>query len=363
MNDQAASVQSLRIERLRARMEVAEIDVLLVSSPSNLRYLSGFSGGEGLLLVKPDDVLFASDSRYTLQAEQEAPGVRFMEVNDPMPQVLPTLLGKESTVVGVESGWVTLATWKELEPALEGRPRRLIHGMVEELRRVKDDEEIPHLRRAGALAASSLDYLASRAVLGRTEAELALELEFHVRSRGSEGVPFAYIVAGGERGAMPHALPSEYRLREGDLIVIDFGAVVGGYASDMTRTFGVGSLSEECRRMHHAVQQAQAAAVGAVCAGVRCAEIDAIARNHLEKAGVPGVFRHSVGHGVGLEVHEAPRLSQSTDDVLEAGMVVTIEPAVYVADVGGVRIEDTVLVTPDGCEVLTEWERGLLTLT
>jgi len=358
----AESVYARRGERLRVRMAAEGIDTLLVFSGVNLRYLTGFSGGEGAVVVGSNETLLLSDSRYVLQAKEEVRAARFLEVNDPLPTELSGLLGERAGTVGVEAGSVTLAAWEELEPGLAGRDWSLAEGLVEELRQVKDEAEIACLREAGAMAAASLEFLTALEVEGRSEIDVALELEFYIRRRGSEGVPFAFIVAAGPRGAKPHALPSAEPLKQGDLLVVDFGAVVNGYASDMTRTFAVGVLDDDQVRMHQAVRDAQQAAVAAVRAGARCADIDLVARRYLEDLGVVGVFQHSVGHGVGLEVHEGPRLNQKSEEVLEAGAVITVEPGVYVPGVGGVRIEDMLVVTEGGCEVLTEWERGVVTL-
>ena len=351
-----------RVQRVRRSLAAEELGALVVFDPHNVRYLTGFTGSAGVVIVRPDEVLLVSDFRYRLQAAAQAPGVRFIEPDDQLRDVLPSLLAGLDSTVGVEPGHLTVEQWRRLEGALDEVPHRFVEGSVERLRMIKEPAEVEAIRAAAAIVVGVLEHLGDMAVIGRTERMVALDLEMWVRTHGSEAVPFPYIVATGPRGAMPHAETSDAVLRRGDLLVVDIGAQVDGYASDVTRTYAVGSVGAEEQALHALVLEAQEAARGAAHGGMTCAELDEVARGVIEAAGKGELFKHGLGHGVGLDVHEDPRVSSRSTDVLTAGMVVTIEPGVYVPNVGGVRIEDTVLITETGIEVLSECDRGLAEL-
>jgi Xaa-Pro aminopeptidase len=351
-----------RAAGLRAIMEQEELGALLVFGLKNIRYLTGFSGTAGVLLALPDELILISDFRYRLRAREEAPGARFVEVNDHLKDHLPGLLQDAAGTVGVEDSHLTVQTWRRLEEGLQGRDHRFVNGRVERLRMVKSPEEIEALRQSGSLVSRVIASLRERPVVGLAERELAFELETFARREGSDALPFDFIVAAGPRGAMPHAEPSREPVAADGLLVVDIGTSVAGYSSDMTRTFATGRLSEKEKEIYDLVRQAQEAGRAAVRPGVACAQVDQVARDLIAEAGYGDYFQHSLGHGVGLEVHEAPRLSSSSDEVLEVGMVVTVEPGIYLPDLGGVRIEDTVLVTPQGAESLTSFDRGLVTV-
>ena len=351
-----------RVEGVRRRLAAEELAALVVFDPHNVRYLTGFTGSAGVVVVRPDEVLLVSDFRYRLQAAAQAPGARFVEPEDQLRDALPSLLVGLDAAVGVEPGHLTVEQWGRLEVAFDETPHRFVEGIVERLRMIKEPAEAEAIRKAAAIVVRVLDYLRELPVVGRTEREVALDLEMWVRTHGSEAVPFPYIVAAGPRGAMPHAETSDTVLRPGDLLVVDIGAQVDGYASDVTRTFAVGSAGAAERALHALVLEAQEAARHVARAGMTCAELDEVARGVIEAAGKGELFKHGLGHGVGLDVHEEPRVSSRSTDVLTAGMVVTIEPGVYVPNMGGVRIEDTVLITETGIEVLSECDRGLTEL-
>lgn len=358
----AEDAYASRIESVRRDVGAEELAALVVFDPHNVRYLTGFTGSAGVVIVRPDEVLLVSDFRYRLQAAVQAPGARFIEPDDQLRDILPSLLAGLDATVGVEPGHLTVDRWRRLESALEDVPHRFAEGIVEHLRMVKEPAEIEAIRKAAGIVVGVLDHLREMAVVGRTEREVALDLEMWVRTHGSEAVPFPYIVAAGPRGAMPHAETSDAVLQPGDLLVVDIGAQVDGYASDVTRTFSVGSAGAVERALHALVFEAQEAARHAARGGMTCAELDNVARGVIEAAGKGDLFKHGLGHGVGLDVHEEPRVSSRSSDVLGAGMVVTIEPGIYVPNVGGVRIEDTVLITDTGIDVLSECDRGLTEL-
>ena len=351
-----------RQRRLRAALRDEELGGLLVFAPKNMEYLTGFTGGEGAVLVTADRATVVSDFRYRTQVQQEAPWASYAEIEEKLTDLLPGLLATCAGTVGIEPGFITLAQWRRIEPAFKGAQFRIVDDVVEGLRRLKQPAEVEAIREASKLLVGVFSALALMNVVGLSEVEVALELESWARRHGSGLVPFEYIVAAGVRGAMPHGTASKAVIDAGRLLVVDIGTSIDGYASDMTRTFATGPLGEEETLIYSVVKRAQEAGRAAVGPGVSCADVDAAARDVIKAAGYADSFRHGLGHGVGLEVHEAPRVSGMSEDTLAEGMVVTIEPGIYLPAKGGVRIEDTVVVTETGIEVLTEFERGLITL-
>ncbi len=348
-----------RRDRIRARLGALEADALFVTKLVNVRYLTGFSGSNGQLLVGSTDVLL-TDTRYEEQSAREAPDVeRRVYSSNGMLDGLSRMLGSSGVArLAVEAHHLTLAAARQI---IQANPSiRLVEttAVAEDERVVKSPGEIEALRRAAAMGDAGFEAVLGRFRENMTEREAAAELEDSMRRAGSDGVSFDTIVAFGESAAEPHHAPGDRRLQRGDLIKLDFGATWNGYHSDMTRTIAFGAPDEERRRIHGIVLDAQRAGVEAVRAGVRCADVDAASRNLVEDAGFG--FGHGVGHGIGLEVHEAPSVRKESTDVLAAGMVVTVEPGIYLAGLGGVRIEDTVVVTEDGCDVLTRSPKELI---
>jgi Xaa-Pro aminopeptidase len=348
-----------RVPRLRARLDEAGCDALLVTNLTNIRYLTGFTGSAAVLLVTPDDLLFVTDGRYRDQATAQLGAARVagrVEIGRTSDAQRAHLAGPVAGVgrLGLEASNVTWAQERRYAadwfPGTELVPTE---DLVEELRRVKDAGEVARIKAACAMADAALAAVAHRLGQGATEAEVALELEWQMRRQGAEGPSFETIVASGPNGAMPHHRAGDRRIGEGDLVVIDFGALVDGYHSDMTRTFVVGDPSETQRRMLQAVATAQAAGVAAVRSGVAARDVDEACRSVLRDAGWEDAFLHGTGHGVGLDIHESPRVSATAADSLADGHVVTVEPGVYLPEHGGVRIEDTVVVTSEGCRTLT----------
>ena len=348
-----------RVDRLRERLEGAGCDALVVTDLTNVRHLTGFTGSAGIVLVAPDDLLFVSDGRYRDQAAEEldAAGVPArIEIVPANPDGVVADAARAAGVqrLGLESGSVTWAQQRRWEGELFGDGTLVpTSGLVEELRLVKDEGEAVRIRAACAIADAALAKVRDRLLDGPTEAEFALELDNAMRALGAEDVSFETIVASGPNGAKPHHHPSDRRIVEGDLVVIDFGALVDGYHSDMTRTVMVGEPSDTQRRMLAAVGASQAAGVAAVRAGVEVGAVDEACRAVLRDAGWEEAFLHGTGHGVGLDIHEAPRVSANAPGTLADGHVVTVEPGVYLPEHGGVRIEDTVVVTAEGCRTLT----------
>ena len=358
--DVAGRLGRLR-DALAAEAAAAGTDALLVGNLTNVRYLTGFTGSAALLLVTPSDTVFVTDGRYKdrAAAELDAAGVpaTLEVVNDAEATVVEHVARLGLRAVGLEADTVTWSTQRRLAAALDkgagGCEAVPTTAVVETLRLTKDAGEVARIRAAAAIADRALDTVRRRLLDGLTESEFAAELDATMRHLGADDLSFETIVASGPNGARPHHTPSDRQIAQGDLVVIDFGALVDGYHSDMTRTLGVGTLDEERRHMLDVVLASQAAGVAAVTSGVDCATVDKACRDLIEEAGMGDAFLHSTGHGVGLDIHEEPRVSSRSTATLRPGHVVTVEPGVYLTGIGGVRIEDTVLVTEDGCERLT----------
>jgi len=332
-----------------------EIDALLFFSPENLRYLSGFSGGEGVLYVEEARAFLLVDFRYLEQAREEAEGCEVVLLQRGFKGLKEFLLQRGKKRIGLEARALTLAGFRDL---LDTDIQFL--SLTEELdglRAIKGPPEVERIREAVRIAEEALQEVLELLRPGVTEGDLALELEYRMRKRGSEGVPFPVICLFGPRTSLPHGLPTQRPLRRGEPILFDFGARVGGYCSDETRTFFFGDPPEELKRIYQVVLEAHDRALEAIRPSVPLREIDALARETIKEAGFGEFFGHSTGHGVGLAVHEYPSLSPEAEGVLEEGMVVTVEPGLYLPGKGGGRIEDLVLVTEDGPEVLTSWDR------
>jgi Xaa-Pro aminopeptidase len=348
-----------RAGRLRERLDGAGCDALLVTSLTDIRYLTGFTGSAALLLVLPDELVFVTDGRYREQAGEQL-GAAGVEARV---EVSPTVEGQRGILAGAATGIGRLGlqaasvSWAAARrygdswfPDAELVPTE---GVVERLREVKDAGEVARIELAATIADGALAEV--RSMLGDhpTERTFGLELDGAMRRRGADDVSFETIVASGPNGAKPHARPGRRRIADGDLVVLDFGALVDGYHSDMTRTIAVGEPSPTQARMLEVVAASQRAGVAAVAPGVACAEVDRTCRDLIAEAGWRDAFLHGTGHGVGLQIHEDPRVAATATGTLEVGHVVTVEPGVYLPEHGGVRIEDTVVVTDTGCRVLT----------
>ena len=342
-----------RVDRLRESLE----EPLLVTNGVNVRYLVGFASSNAALLVEPDRVRLFSDFRYA-QAGRAVEGVEFVETKRSLVVALAELLEGR---IGFEADVVTYTGWETLSGGgLDLVPRR---GLVEALRAVKDDQELDAIRRAGTITSEAYERFAEESFIGRTERDLAWRLDELFHELGADAPAFETIVASGPNSAKPHARPSDHTVGAGETVVVDAGATVDGYCADCTRTFATGSLPDELRSAYTTCLEGQLAGLEAVRAGVTGVEADAAAREKIEAAGLGDKFGHGLGHGVGLEVHEAPRLSRESTDTLAAGNVVTVEPGVYLEGLGGIRIEDLVIVTDGEPEILTSPTKNLVTVS
>jgi Xaa-Pro aminopeptidase len=352
-----------RAESLRRAVAERGCDALLVTRLVNIRWLTGFTGSAAMVLVLPDELVFTTDGRYGEQASAQlaVAGVEArLEVARVTEHQLMALADAATAAgvrrIGLEAQDVSWASARSfVDRWFSSLEVVATEDVVESLRRVKDAGEVARIEAAAAIASEALDHVRHRLLEGPSEREFGVELDWEMRRLGASGSSFETIVAAGPNGARPHHRPGDRVIAEGDLVVLDFGALVDGYCSDMTRTVVVGEPSAMQQRMLDVVAESQAAGVAAVRAGVGCVEVDRACRGVIEAAGWGDAFVHGTGHGVGLEIHEDPRLSFSSDPTatLDAGFVVTVEPGVYLPDHGGVRIEDTVVVLDGGCRPLT----------
>ena len=353
-----------RLKRLRQSMESAGAGAFLETHLPNIYYLSGFSGDSGALLVDGASAALFTDGRFTIQSKEETRGIRVhIHKGSLLEAVGEHLRGRKRQKVAVSPARLTLAGWRTLRKAAGGNLKWVaIDGLVENLRAIKDSAEIDRIRDAARLGSEVMEETIRLIRPGVTELDIAAEIGYRMRRKGASGESFEAIVAAGPRSALPHARPTTRQIGKNELVVLDLGAILRRYCSDLTRTVHVGKASARVRQWYHAVLEAQSAARDALKSGVTCGAIDAAARNVLQRKGLGRYFVHSTGHGIGLEIHEDPRIARDQKTILETGNVVTLEPGVYVEGVGGIRIEDDALVTARGAEILTTTSREFLEL-
>ncbi|MCU1262157.1 MAG: peptidase [Bryobacterales bacterium] len=347
-----------RLSALIAEQKLSEqkLEAMLVSGAANVRYLTGFTGSNGILLAFPDGAVFFTDPRYTLQAGREV-SCAIRIVKGPLyPAAAGLARKKRIGRLGIERDNIRYDQYETLGQQVKLEP---VSSIVEGLRAVKSPGEIEKIRRSVLTNSKAFEQGVRAIKPGMRESDLAAEIEYRMRRLGAEKAAFETIVAAGERAALPHARPGDARIENGNLVLIDMGATQGGYTSDMTRMVHLGPAPKKTRDTYRFVLEAQLAAIDAVRPGVTCARVDRAARDVLKAAGLDRAFVHSTGHGLGLEIHENPRLGKDSKTRLEAGMAITIEPGVYLDGWGGIRIEDTVVVTAAGCEVLTPTPKEL----
>jgi Xaa-Pro aminopeptidase len=351
---------SSRADRLARRLEDRGLDLMVVTNLVNVRYLSGYTGSNGAAIVGPDLRVFFTDFRYVEQAAEQVPDFeRLKGERDLLGDIAERVSGR----VGFEDGSMTVRSFERLKELVDDSVELVPGGnMVEELRAVKDAGELAKIGAAAELADSALERVLERGLAGRTEREVAIDLEEEMRRLGAEEPSFPSIVAAGSHGALPHAEPRDVTIDRGVLVTIDWGARLDGYCSDCTRTYATGELNGEAAGVYEVVRKAQESSSEAIRAGANGKEVDAVSREIISEAGHGDHYGHGLGHGVGLEIHEAPRLAPTSTDTLEAGEVVTVEPGIYVPGRLGVRIEDLVTVTDDGCEVFSRLPKTLQTV-
>lgn len=343
-----------RLRAVRKAMRREGLSALAVTNRKNVHYLTGFTGSAGACLISAGSAVFITDFRYRSQAaKQVPPDFRRAEHASPVQGIAAELKKTRAKALAFEEAHVTHGVYRQMRRLIKGVRLKPVAGLVESLRLCKDPGEIRKLKRGARVNAEALREVAASIRPGRAESDVALDLETAMRRRGASGASFDTIVASGPRSALPHGIASSRKLKKGDLITIDFGAVVSGYHADTTRVFSLGQPSSKGEKIYNIVLEAQMTALEAVKPGVRCGDVDKAARDVISEYGYGEAFGHGTGHGVGLDIHEAPRLGPGVKEELRPGMVVTVEPGIYLPRWGGVRIEDMVLVTERGKEVLT----------
>lgn len=351
--------------RVREILKELNLDALVITDPYNMRYVSGFRGGEGIIYISETQKVLITDSRYTEQAEKES-DFTVVEENRAHNRgtILKECMEKEGKTEGFSMGYentsLLCSQFDGLTEALPVENWVRLNQKVNDLRMVKTEEELKYLARAEEIGDIAFEKILKILKPGMTEMEVAVELEYLMKKEGAEDLSFNSIVASGVNSSMPHAIPGEKKLEEGDFITMDFGCKYKGYCSDMTRTVVLGKASEKQKEIYNTVLKAQLAALDAVKAGVTGKSVDKIARDIIAEAGYGDCFGHGLGHGVGLFIHENPGLSPSGETILEPGMIETVEPGIYVPGFGGVRIEDMVAVTEDGCKNFTHSPKELI---
>lgn len=350
-----------RIERARLKTCVDGERAALVLNLHHIRYLVGFSGSDGALLITARDVVLLVDGRYTTQARRET-AVEVVEYRDQIEGIAQAVLRAQARKLGFDAAAISYDRYQKLKSKLEATDLIPLTPELESLRSVKDETEIALIRRAAAIASAAYESTLDSVRSGLEERVLALQLDYNMRMEGAEAPAFETIFASGPNAALPHAKPGTRKLAPGDLVVVDYGATFMGYRSDETCTFALGEINSDQKAIYAVVKEAHDIGLEKIRAGIPCKEVDAAVRDHIEKNGFGPFFGHGTGHGVGLEVHEPPGLGNRSDFVLETGMVVTVEPGIYIPGKWGVRIEDLVVVREDGCEILSRVPKDLRTL-
>ena len=344
-----------RVKKLRDAFQQNGIDSMVIMKPENRRYISGFTGSAGIAFISASEAYLLTDFRYVEQAEQEAEGFTIIKHADKILDSLKeTISGLDCNKIGFEKDFITYANYETMKNALSGYSMVPTENLVEKLRSVKDADEILLIKKAVTIADTAFEHMCSVIQPGLTEKEVAVELEYFMRKNGSQKNSFPPIVASGPRASLPHAQPTNRKIQSGDMVKMDYGATYEGYCSDLTRTVFVSEITKKQRMIYQTVLDAQLLAIAAVAPGKSGVEVDGIARKYIADTGFGDYFGHGLGHGVGLFIHESPRLSQTSTDTLAEGNIVTVEPGIYIPEWGGVRIEDMLVVTQDGHENLTK---------
>lgn len=351
-----------RLSKIQAVLKEEGMDAILVTSPYNLRYVSNFTGTTGMALITQDQGFFITDFRYTKQAADQAKGFEVVRNNGPIfDEVKKLVESKEITQLGFEDAYVSFRSYDELESMLDCD---LIpsSGIIEEFREIKDESEIAIIKKACEIADAGFKYILDFIKPGISEIEIANKLDFHMRELGATGVSFETIVASGYRSAMPHGVASDKLIEQGDFVTLDFGCYYNGYVSDMTRTVSVGEPLPQLKEIYDIVLEAQLKVLEEAKAGMTGIEVDSVARDLISSYGYGDYFGHSNGHGIGLEIHEGPNTSQKASKKLVPGNVITNEPGIYLDGIGGVRIEDDLIITETGNKILTHSTKELIIL-
>lgn len=348
----------LRIDRLRE--ELNDNEVALISSYPNIFYYSGFTSEDAYLLISHDKQILITDSRYTIQAHEQAEGFEIVDITKGFEEIFKQTNAK---YIGYEEDVVTVKQYRDFKRKITDKQELTeIQNKLTKIRKIKDENEIRKIAEAERIGDEAFKYVLEKIRPGVTERGIALELEYFMKRQGATSLSFDTIAASGKRSAMPHGVASDKVIEKGDFVTLDFGCIFEGYCSDMTRTVAVSEVNDKQREIYETVLKAQVSALDAICAGVECCAVDAVARSIIKDAGYGANFGHGLGHSVGIEIHEMPSLSPKCNEKLKSGHVITVEPGIYIEDFGGVRIEDLVVVRDDGIQNLTHSPKELIIL-
>lgn len=351
-----------KLNKIRTAMQKENLDALLITSPINRRYMTGFTGTAGAVVITLEKAIFITDFRYTSQASEQAKGFEVVEHKQSIiSEIRDQLLAAKVKRIGFEKDHVTFAMYEQYKSAIDGELVP-VSNLVENLRLYKSADELKIMKKAAEIADQAYQHIQGFIKPGVKEIEISNELEFFMRRQGADSSSFDTIVASGWRSALPHGVASEKEIQNGELVTLDYGALYQGYCSDTTRTVAVGEISDELKNIYDIVLEAQLRGVKGIKPGMTGKEADALTRDYISEKGYGDHYGHSAGHGLGMEVHEAPALSRLSETTLQPGMVVTVEPGIYVPDVGGCRIEDDIIITENGNERLTISSKELIIL-
>lgn len=352
-----------RLTRLKEEIAKEGLDGLVITNHTNRRYMTGFTGSEGIVLISPNEAKIIVDFRYFSQVKDEVSQLEIIESESSVfKQVISEVKKMKIKKLGYEEEDMTCSVYRKYQESLEGIELVPTAGLIEKLRVEKDESEWESLKKAANIADKTFEHILGFIKPGVTEKEIALEMEFFMRKEGADSSSFDMIIASGVRSALPHGQPTNKKVERGEMITLDFGALYEGYRSDITRTIALGEPDEQLKEIYQIVLESQIHCIKGVKPGIGCDEVDKLARDYIKSKGYGSYFGHGTGHGIGLDIHEGPSLSSQSKEILAPGMVITIEPGIYLPNIGGVRIEDDVLVTPTGYEVLTKSPKELIVI-